>query len=117
MWIEKLAAGVLRVLTPIGPRYIRPSFLERVYLLWIFRHFESLPVLVLSTRQQRWIEALCSSQEFVSLPYSNGMEDAPILGTIERRPVVDVPAPPLAPARVAESAAGSPLVADGHQRS
>jgi hypothetical protein len=43
MWIERLLDGVLRVLTPLGPRYLSPSFLERVYLLWTFRNFTSLP--------------------------------------------------------------------------
>ena len=48
MWFEKLFAGVLRVLTPLGPRYIRPSFAQRIYLLWIFRHFKVLPLQVLT---------------------------------------------------------------------
>ena len=43
MWIERLLYGVLRVLTPLGPRYLGPSFLERAYLLWTFRNFTSLP--------------------------------------------------------------------------
>ena len=43
MWIEKLADGVLQVETPIGARFIRPSFFERAYLLWMFRNFDSLP--------------------------------------------------------------------------
>ena len=40
MWVEKLLAGVLRVVTPLGARYIKPSFARRIYLLWIFRHFK-----------------------------------------------------------------------------
>jgi hypothetical protein len=47
MWIEKLADGVLQVETPIGARFIRPSFFERAYLLWMFRNFDSLPQQVL----------------------------------------------------------------------
>src|SRR5207237_1036313 len=42
MWTEKLSAGVLRILTPLGPRYLKPSLSQRVYLLWVFRHFEKL---------------------------------------------------------------------------
>jgi hypothetical protein len=53
MLIEKLAAGVVQVQTPIGPRYVMPSFLQRVYLLWMFRHFAILPHAVLNRRQQR----------------------------------------------------------------
>jgi len=85
MWIEKLSAGVLRVLTPVGPRYIQPEMSQRIYLLWIFRHFERLPLQVLSRRQQRLIDALCAEHRFVSLPQTVALEDAPVLGTVEWR--------------------------------
>lgn len=84
MWIEKLSAGVLRVLTPIGPRYVRPTTLQRIYLVWMFRHFSRLPEQVLTSRQQRLVEELCTSQEFVSLLQSNGVEEVPVIGTVER---------------------------------
>jgi hypothetical protein len=87
MW-EKLAGGVLRVVTPLGPRYINPSFLQRVYLVWIFRHFATLPHQVLRSRQQKMIDRLCTSHAFVSLRPHNGLEQAPIVGTVERRPLV-----------------------------
>jgi hypothetical protein len=41
MWLEKLSWGVLRVLTPLGPRYVKPSLAQRFYLLWIFRNFHT----------------------------------------------------------------------------
>ncbi len=82
MWMEKLFAGVLCVLTPMGPRYIKPSLPRRIYLLWIFRHFRVLPMQVLTTRQCRVMESLCAESRFVT-PGSNG-EEAPILGTLER---------------------------------
>jgi hypothetical protein len=84
MWIERLLYGVLRVLTPLGPRYLSPSFLERVYLLWTFRNFTSLPVVVLNDRQQKLVDRLCSQQKFVSLPFENGMFEQPLIGTVER---------------------------------
>ena len=87
MWIEKLFAGVLRVLTPLGPRYIRPSLAQRIYLLWVFRNFQVLPLPVLTRRQRRMIDALCVEPRFVSLTDSNGWA-APILGTLERRPPI-----------------------------
>ena len=67
MWLEKLSSGVLRVLTPLGPRYLNPSFTQRLYLMWVFRHFETLPVKVLSSRQSRMIEMMCANNQFVSL--------------------------------------------------
>jgi hypothetical protein len=93
MW-EKLAGGVLRVVTPLGPRYINPSFLQRVYLVWIFRHFATLPHQVLRSRQQKMIDRLCTSHASVSRRPLNGGEEAPLVGTVERRPLVLVDNPP-----------------------
>ena len=76
MLIEKLAAGVVRVQTPIGPRYVMPSFLQRLYLLWMFRNFPILPHAVLSRRQQRMIDRMCSEQSFASMAYADGMDEA-----------------------------------------
>src|SRR6516165_3757444 len=81
MWSEKLSQGVLRVLTPTGPRYVRPTPAERVYLLWIFRNFSTLPFKVLSQRQQSWINRVCATHGFVSQP---GSSDATLLGTLEQ---------------------------------
>src|SRR5712692_10183598 len=84
MWIERLLYGVLRVLTPLGPRYLGPSFLERAYLLWTFRNFPSLPLAVLNHRQQKLVDRLYSRQKFVSLSFENGMVDQLLIGTVER---------------------------------
>ena len=87
MLIEKLAAGVVQVQTPIGPRYVMPtSFLQRAYLLWMFRNFPILPHAVLSRRQQRMIDRMCSEQRFASSAYSDGMNEVPVIGTVEHRP-------------------------------
>lgn len=102
MWLEKLAYGVLRLMTPLGPRYLRPSFRQRIYLLWVFRNFPSLPLKVLSGRQQRLIEALCEQDRFVSIGV--GMDDAPLLGTLEQRPPV-----PSEPATRPNSAVANPV--------
>lgn len=88
MWIDKLAVGVVRILTPIGPRYIQLTFAQRMYFFWIFRHFDQLPQQVLSPRQQRFVDQLCVEHRFISLPSS--MNEAPIIGTIERIPVVQL---------------------------
>jgi len=88
MLIEKLADGVVQVQTPIGPRYVMPSFLQRVYLIWMFRNFPILPHAVLSRRQQRMIDRMCSEQRFASMAYADGMDEAPVIGTVERRPPI-----------------------------
>jgi hypothetical protein len=94
MFIEKLAAGVVQVQTPIGPRYVMPSFLQRVYLVWMFRNFPILPHAVLNGRQQRMIDRMCSEQRFASMAYADGMDEAPVIGTIEcRSPIAADPLP------------------------
>ena len=84
--LEKLNTGVLRVLTPLGPRYLKPSFIQRVYLIWVFRNFPSLPAKVLTARQQMLVDAMWSENRFVASPNSYGIQDAPIIGTLEQRP-------------------------------
>jgi hypothetical protein len=86
MWLEKLTQGMLRVLTPLGPRYVNPSLFQRLYLLWLFRNFETLPVKVLSAGQQKRVDQICRQHGFVSAL----MTDATILGTLEQRPPVEV---------------------------
>jgi hypothetical protein len=90
MLLEKLSEGVLCILTPLGPRYIRPSFSNRVRLLWIFRHFHRLPQQVLKPGEQRFIEGLCQSDQFVSGLRRNGFEEAPVIGTLEHRVPVQI---------------------------
>jgi hypothetical protein len=114
MFIEKLAAGVVQVQTPIGPRYVMPSFLQRVCLLWMFRNFPILPHAVLNGRQQRMIDRMCSEQRFASMAYADGMGEAPVIGTVEHRPPVG--AELLPPRRPAASDA-SGLAAEARQRS
>jgi len=115
MWIDKLADGVVQVQTPIGPRYVMPSLLQRVYFLWMFRHFPILPHAVLSSWQQRLIDRLCSEQRFVSMAYADGMEDAPVIGTVERRPTMGPGTLP--PRRPVVSESSSGLAAEVRQRS
>jgi hypothetical protein len=95
MLIEKLMAGVVQVQTPIGPRYVMPSFLQRVYLLWLFRNFPILPHAVLSRRQQRMIDRMCSEQSFASMAYTDALEEAPVIGTVEHRPPISAERWPL----------------------
>lgn len=114
--IEKLSVGMLRVLTPLGPRYLKPTFTQRIYLLWIFRNFPTLPVKVLSARQLRWIHAICVEHEFLVFP-PNRQGDIVILGTLEQSPAAD--AANLLPRRstVRGGEAVAPFTADLRRRS
>ena len=114
MWLEKLLSGVLRVMTPVGPRYLRPSLLQRLYLLWVFRNFQTLPVKVLSSYQQRMLESMWAENKFVA--FGVGVEDAPLLGTLEQRPAIaSAPLPPRRPSSsVADSVAS--FAADARRR-
>jgi hypothetical protein len=114
MLIEKLAGGVVRVQTPIGPRYVMLSFLQRIYLLWMFRNFPILPHAVLSQRQQRMIDRLCAEQSFASIVYSDDMDEAPVIGTIERRPTLA--SDPLPPRRPVASERSGTLPAEAQQQ-
>ncbi len=86
---DKLSGGVLRVLTPLGARYFRPSLLQRIYLLWIFRNFEALPAKVLTPSQLNFVEGICQQEALPSLHRDQFLEDAPVIGTLEQRPPMD----------------------------
>ncbi len=111
MWMEKLWGGVLRILTPLGPRYLQPTFLQRIYLLWIFRNFQTLPVKVLTPFQLRFIEAMGQKQGFAQTAF-HGFEDTPILGTLEQRPPVDGSKVPSRRPNASVADAASPLAAN-----
>ncbi len=88
MWIEKIRRGVLQVSTNHGPRYVNPSLLERVQLLWMFRNFNILNPEVLNPHQRSLVDALCDQRR-------NGVkakdpQQLGIIGTVEKIP----PLPP-----------------------
>lgn len=112
MWLEKLSSGVLRVLTPLGPRYLNPSFVQRLYLIWIFRHFDTLPVKVLTSRQRQMIEAMCAANQFISLAI--GIDEAPVLGTLEQRPPVPAGAAARRPSASVRESVG-PITAEAQR--
>jgi hypothetical protein len=76
----------------MGPRFIELTFSQRLYLVWIFRHFETLPLQVLSNRQRALIDALCLQQQSLSMYPTNTAEDFSVIGSVERRPPVEVEA-------------------------
>jgi TonB family protein len=58
---HKIRSGVIELRTDIGLAYARPSFWQRIYLLWTFRNFHRLPKEVLNSRQLKLINKLCWS--------------------------------------------------------
>jgi hypothetical protein len=99
VWISKLRWGVLRLVTPVGPRYVRPSFWERVYLLWVFRNFSVLPQNVLSQRAHALMENLCMRQHSESHGFLYAITDQPVIGTVERVPQFGLEEAPAAGAK------------------
>lgn len=87
MSIRRSLFGVLEVVTPAGAHYLCPSPLERVYLLWMFRNFRTLPLTVLTNAQRRKIESMVAKYR-----RANPMKCDEILGSVElgtplRKPV------------------------------
>jgi len=91
MLMEKIRRGVLAVHTDAGVHYVRPSLMERLVLLWTFRHFAVLPETVLKGYQRHVISALLRKSEF--LPGGNGRYLPDCIGTVERL----TPMPPRKP--------------------
>jgi TonB family protein len=60
--MQKIRTGLVELRTHIGSVYVIPSFWERIYLLWTFRNFHSLPKQVLNHRQQQLIDKLCRAE-------------------------------------------------------
>jgi hypothetical protein len=80
---EKLHSGVLRMKTPLGVRHVQPTLVERLYLMWVFRHFQSLPLQVLSRRAQAVVSELFSPARAERAGFYT---DQPVIGTVERIP-------------------------------
>lgn len=55
---QKIRWGLVELRTRLGSVYVSPSFWERIYLLWTFRNFHSLPKQVLNQHQQQLIDKL-----------------------------------------------------------
>jgi hypothetical protein len=81
---EKIFRGVLAVQTDWGVRYVRPSLVERIRLLWTFRNFHLLPEEVLHRHERALIRSLYRRGKF--LVNWNGHGDLAVycIGTIER---------------------------------
>jgi hypothetical protein len=58
------------------------------------------------------IDRMCGEQHFASMLYANELDKAPVIGTIERRPVIGSELP----ARRSAASEGGPLAAEVRQR-
>jgi hypothetical protein len=110
MWMDKLADGVLQIDTPIGPRYVRLTFKQRAYLLWMFRNFPSLPQQVLSDREQRFVDRVCEENGFASMP-PVGPSRPLVIGRIEKR----IPQAEVLPLRKPAVGTKSPVPEQGRE--
>jgi hypothetical protein len=86
--LEKLTCGVLHVSGVAGLRYVRPTFWERVRLVWLFRNFRILQQHVLPDRQQKWITSLCGAR-LAGYQSAIDREIACVIGTI----IISEPSP------------------------
>jgi TonB family protein len=77
---QKIRTGLLELRTPGGLLYASPTFWQRLYLLWTFRHFRSLSRRVLSQRQQELVDQL--SQAAMALERGK-VARASIIGAVE----------------------------------
>jgi len=79
--LEKLQSGILQVLTDTGLHYVKPSFWERVRLVWIFRNFSALPQQVLSASHQHLLSSLCAAQRMFRCG-AREIQNACVIGTL-----------------------------------
>jgi hypothetical protein len=81
MWslLFKVSRGVLRIRTDAGLRYVALGRLERVYLLWVFRHFRVLPIEIFSGGTVR-VERLLSREK--TWGYMKDIEPR-VIGTVD----------------------------------
>ena len=95
MWMEKIRHGVLQISTDSGPRYVAPSFVERIQLLWMFRNFHILHQQVLSRHERQLIEMLCTEERLARGRNGHAQDELCVIGTVER----PAPLPRRQPAR------------------
>src|SRR5437868_1790274 len=80
MLVTKLLDGVVVVERGSSRRAFRPKFVQRLLLAWLFRHFATLPMAVLSGWQKAMVAKIISKGRTVPVPNADlGL----ILGIIE----------------------------------
>jgi hypothetical protein len=82
--LDKISHGVLAVRTDSGFRFIRPSLVQRIRLVWTFRHFPVLPEEVLQRNERRLIDSLCREGEYLTNGSGHREFAQYRIGTVER---------------------------------
>jgi TonB family protein len=77
---QKIRTGLVELRTHRGSVYVSPSFWERIYLLWTFRNFRSLPKQVLNRHQQQLIDKLCRA---AIVSWNGPIARTSIIGVVE----------------------------------
>jgi protein TonB len=77
--LDKLESGIVALETERGSVYVQPTGWQRLYLLWTFRHFSSLPLKTLNSRQRKLVENLprCGTRRHIDLDRMR------VIGTVE----------------------------------
>ncbi|MBI2677441.1 MAG: hypothetical protein HYX28_01525 [Candidatus Koribacter versatilis] len=96
MLMEKIRHGVLQVATDHGARFVAPSLVERLRLMWMFRNFKLLPQEVLSQHEQALVRHLCERQ----LEKRQDVSPDAVIGIVEQQPTFPPKKRPVATARV-----------------
>lgn len=81
MLMEKVRHGVLQVSTAHGPRFVDPSLVERLRLLWMFRNFKLLPPEVLNQQERALVHHLCGRK----LQRRNDVNPDLVIGIVEQQ--------------------------------
>ncbi len=83
MSIGRLYRGVVRVVTEEGPYYLRPQLKQRLRLIWMFRHFNELPSVVLKPAELQIISELAQNSYSPQMQLSDEL-----IGTLDFRAVM-----------------------------
>jgi len=84
MWMDKIRHGVLAVQSESGLRYIQPSLMQRIRLVWTFRNFHVLPEEVLHDHERALIDSMCRKGRYVANWNGRGDLAEHRIGIIER---------------------------------
>jgi hypothetical protein len=104
MLMEKIRHGLLQVSTDHGPRFIAPSLLERLQLIWMFRNFKLLPQEVLKQNERLLVRQLCDKK----MQRPADVNPDAVIGIVEQQPSLPPKKRPLTTAQVRHAVQPAP---------